>query len=222
MKIDVFSSAGTKTGSMDLPSALFEAPVRQGLMHLALLRQQGNRRRAIAHVKHRGEVAGSTRKLFQQKGTGNARRGSIRSPLLRGGGKAFGPRSNANFHRDMPRKMRRAALASCLSLKAKEGAIVGLESYPDTVKTKEFKNLLEKMKLSIGRRIVIVTSKKHRGVELSARNIPRVKTLLASYLNPEDLLNATHVVFMVDAIKATEETFGATSSKKKPIPSSAA
>ncbi len=215
MKIDVFTATGSKKGSVELPSALFEAPVRDGLMHLALLRQQGNRRHAIAHVKTRGEVAGSTAKLFQQKGTGRARRGPIRSPVMRGGGKAFGPRNNANFSKDMPKKMRRQALFSCLSLRAKEGAIVGLENYPDDVKTKKLSDLFKKMSLEQGRRIVLVLPSSHRGLELSARNIPRVKTLRAAYLNPEDILGARHIVFLVDALKVAEETFAGAKTKKE-------
>jgi large subunit ribosomal protein L4 len=107
----------------------------------------------------------------------------------------------------MPQKMRRAALLSCLSLRAKEGAILGLENYPDDVKTKSFMSLLKKLPVQIGRRIVVVLPSKHRGIELSARNIPRVKTILAQYLNPEDILGSMHVIFLVDAIAAAEKIF---------------
>jgi large subunit ribosomal protein L4 len=155
-------------------------------------------------------VAGSTKKLFQQKGTGRARRGPIRSPLLRGGGKAFGPRNEANFTKNMPKKMRRAALFSCLSMRAKQGAVIGLENYPDEVKTKSLLTLLKKLPVTLGRRIVIVLAGQHRALELSARNIPRVKTLYVSYLNPEDLLGATNIIFLVDAVKAAVETFAKT------------
>ena len=207
MKIDVYTATGTKNGSLELPASLFEAKINKGLMHLALVRQQSNRRHAIAHVKHRGEVVGSTKKLFQQKGTGRARRGPGRSPLLNGGGKAFGPRNEANFQKDMPKKMRRAALFSCLSLRAKEGAIIGLESYPDSIKTKTFMSLLKKLPVAIGRRIVFVLPSRHQGLELSARNVERVRTIHAAYLNPEDILGAQHVVFLVDAIAAAEKLF---------------
>jgi large subunit ribosomal protein L4 len=212
MKIDLFTATGTKKGSMELPARLFEAKINKGLMHLALVRQQSNRRYPIAHVKHRGEVVGTTKKAYAQKHTGAARRGALRSPLLRGGGKAFGPRNEANFQKDMPKKMRRAALFSCLSLKAKEGAIIGLENYPDEVKTKTFVDLLGKLPVDIGRRIVVVTAGRHRGVELSSRNIPRVKAIFAQYLNPEDILSARHIIFLADAVKAAEETFGGTES----------
>jgi large subunit ribosomal protein L4 len=176
-------------------------------MHLALVRQLSNRRAPIAHVKTRGEVAGTTKKAYAQKHTGNARRGALRSPLLRGGGKTFGPRNNANFRKEMPKKMRRAALFSCLSYRAKQGAIIGLENYPDTVKTKTFVDLLKKLPIEYGRRIVVVTPGRHRGLELSARNVDRVKTIFAQYLNPEDILNAKHIIFLVDAVKTAEEVF---------------
>ncbi|MFA5799567.1 MAG: 50S ribosomal protein L4 [Candidatus Peribacteraceae bacterium] len=205
--MDVYTATGAKKGSMELPAIMFEAPIRKGLMHLALVRQQSNRRHPIAHVKHRGEIAGSTKKLFQQKGTGRARRGPIRSPLLRGGGKAFGPRNEANFRKEMPKKMRRAALFSCLSLRAKEGAILGLEDYPDEVKTKTCLVLLKKLPVTLGRKITIVLPRRHRGLELSARNLPGVKTLLAAYLNPEDVLGSKNIIFLVEAVKVAEETF---------------
>ena len=207
MNVDLFTSTGTKKGSLELPSVLFEAPINKGLMHLALIRQQGNRRHSIAHAKHRGEVVGSTKKIFQQKGTGRARRGPLRSPLMRGGGKAFGPRNESNFERGMPKKMRRAALFSCLSMKAAEGAIIGLEGYSDDMKTKTFVTLLKKLPVTIGRRILFVLAARHNGLELSARNVPCVKTILAQYLNPEDVLGSTNIVFLKDAVAAAEKTF---------------
>jgi large subunit ribosomal protein L4 len=204
MQIDVFTHTGSKKGTLEL-SKLFESTVNHGLMHQAVMLQQSNRRAAIAHAKSRGEVEGSTRKLYSQKHTGRARRGSIRSPLLRGGGKAFGPKHVANFQKDMPRSMRRAALLSCLSHQAKRGAILGLESYPDTVKTKEMAILLKKLPIEYGRSVLFVVSEAHKGITMSARNIPGVKILLASYLNPEDILHSRHIIFLVDAMKKAEE-----------------
>lgn len=207
MKVDLYSATGDKKGSLELPAVMFEAPINRGLMHLALVRQHSNARRAVAHAKSRGEVRGSTRKLFQQKGTGNARRGSVRSPLLKGGGKAFGPKSRANYVKDMPQKMRRAALFSCLSLRAKDGIIVGLESYPDEVKTKTFASLCKKMALPVGRKIIVVHPGEHRGLSLSARNVKGMKTLPAAYLNPRDILEAYKIVFLADAVEAAEKVF---------------
>ncbi len=208
MKIDVYTASGAKKGSMELPAALFEAAVNQGLMHQAVVLQQSNRRKSIAHAKSRAEVIGSTKKAYQQKGTGRARRGPIRSPLLRGGGKAFGPKSERNFSKDMPKNMRRGALLSSLTVQAKNGAILGLESYPDTVKTKDAASCLSKMSIVSGKRVLIVTPSKHRGMALSTRNIPGVRAITAAYLNPEDILAARHIIFFVDAIAEAEKIFG--------------
>src|SRR3989344_737370 len=215
MKIDVYTATGAKKGTVDLPAVLFEAPINEGLMHQALVRQRSNRRTAIAHVKNRGEVRGSTRKLFQQKGTGRARRGPVRSPLLRGGGKSFGPRKNANFTKNMPQGMRHAALRSCLSLQAKNGRILGLEGYPEERKTKKAAELLKKLPVEYGRKIVFVLPGTHIYLALSIRNIPNVKSIQAAYLNPEDVLSAHYLIFLVDALKRAEEVFGTKGEKRK-------
>lgn len=209
MTIDVYTATGTKKGTAELPSALFEAPVHTGLMHQAVMMQQGNRRAAIAHAKTRSEIRGSTRKLFPQKGTGRARRGSVRSPLLKGGNKAFGPRNVANFSRSMPHAMRRRALLSSLAYQAKRGVILGLESYPDTVKTKQAYTLLQKLPVTLGRPILIIVPDRHNGLMLSVRNIPRVKTLLVHYLNPEDVLAAYHIIFLTESLQKAEQIFTA-------------
>lgn len=213
MTIDVYSSTGSKKGTATLPKALFEGAVNEGLMHQAVTRQQGNARITIAHAKGRSEVEGSTRKLYQQKGTGRARRGSIRSPLLRGGGKAFGPRKNENYATRMPQKMRRAALVSALTVQAKNGIILGLEDYPTEIKAKNAHAMLSKMPVELGRKILIVTPVKHEGITLSVRNIPNVKTVMAAYLNPVDVLGSRHIIFMVEALKKAEEVFGAKTQK---------
>jgi len=158
-------------------------------------------------VKHRGEVVGTTKKAYAQKHTGNARRGALRSPTVRGGGKSFGPRNESNFRKEMPKKMRRAALISCLSLRAKEGVVIGLENYPEDPKTKNFVALLKKLPLDYGRRIVVVTAGRHSKLELAARNVVNVKTIFAQYLNPEDVLLARKIIFLKDAVKLAEETF---------------
>lgn len=213
MGIDVYSATGQKTGTKELPS-VFMGRINEGLMHQALMRQQGNRRAPIAHAKSRGEVVGSTKKMYDQKHTGRARRGPGRSPLLRGGGKAFGPKSVRNFETHMPLKMRHAAMASCLSFLAKNGRIVGLESYGDTVKTKTLSTMLKKMPVELGRRIVVVIPGAHKGMELSARNVPNLKTLQVSYLNPEDLLTARSVIFLTEAIDKAQEMLGGEKTKR--------
>lgn len=204
----MFSSTGEKKGTLELPASLFGAPINWGLMHQALVSQQSNRRQSPAHVKTRGEIVGSTKKLYSQKHTGRARRGPIRSPLMRGGGKTFGPRNDKNYTKDMPRKMRHAAMRSCLSLQASKDAVLVLETYPNDVKTKTVAALLKKLPVDMGRKIVFVTPGVMRGLQLSARNIEGVKTLDAHYLNPEDVLNARHIIFLKDAIAVAEQVFG--------------
>jgi large subunit ribosomal protein L4 len=208
MTIDLFSAAGQKLKSLHLPTTLFTGEVNTGLMHQAVLLQQSNRRRPIAHAKTRGEVVGSTRKLFQQKGTGRARRGPVRSPVMRGGGKAFGPRSIQNYTLRMPKAMRHAALRSCLSAQQKHGSIVALESFGTEVKTKTLALLLQKLPLKNARRVLIVWGDSNRALTLSARNLTNTKTLSAAYLNPEDVLNATSIVFLVDALEVADRVFG--------------
>lgn len=207
MKSDLYSSDGKKKGTVDLPAILFEAPVSEGLMHFALLMQQSNRRMPIAHTKARGEVQGSTRKLFRQKGTGRARRGSSRANLLKGGAKSFGPKNNRNFTINMPKKMRRRALFSSLSKAAQDGKVLALEGYGDDSKTKTFVNLLSALPVSQGRKIVFVLPSHMEALERGASNVPGVKTILAPYLNPEDIIGAYHLVFLVDALKVAEDTF---------------
>lgn len=210
MTIDLYTATGEKKGTMELPASLFEAPVNKGLLHLAVVLQQANGRRAIAHVKTRGEVVGSTRKLYQQKGTGRARRGPIRSPIVRGGGKTFGPRKERNFTVHMPKKQRRAALCSSLSAAAKQGKIMGLEAYGNDPKTKTFVTLVKKLPVSLGRNILFVLPSHLPILERGARNVPGVKTILAPYLNPVDILGAHSIVFLVEALKVAEEVFGGT------------
>ncbi len=208
MKIDVFSMTGTKKGTWDLPEELFETVINEGLIHQFVTLQQSNRRIAIAHVKSRGEVQGSTHKLYAQKHTGRARRGSVRSPLLRGGGKAFGPRNTNNFTKDMPRAMRHAALRAALSLMAKRQAIFGLEGYPEQIKTKDAVALLKKLPVELGRRIVFVMPSPNKALTLSTRNIPNVSTLLAAYLNPESVVSARSIVFLEGSLEKAQEVFG--------------
>ncbi len=215
MTIDLFSAAGTKTKSLHLPETLFTGDINTGLVHQFLLLQQSNRRHPIAHAKTRGEVAGSTKKLFQQKHTGNARRGPIRSPVMKGGGKAFGPNRFQNYELKMPKAMRHAAIRSCLSMQAKEGTILALEGFGNDHKTKILAALLKKLPLKSDRRVLIVWGEKSEALVRSARNLPSVETLSAAYLNPEDVLKATAIVFLEDAFAIADQIFGKKKTEKE-------
>jgi len=220
MKVDLYSSSGEQKGQVDLPSSLFGVKVRPGLMHLAVTVQLQSRRRPVAHTLSRGEVRGSTRKLYAQKHTGRARRGAASSPLLRGGGRAFADHSERTFTRTLPREERRQALLSCLSAKATQGRILVLQDYPDAVKTKEFASVYRKLPVPHGRMVLLVLGGDHRGLTLSSRNVPGVTTLSARYLNPYDVLRAHALVFLQDALVVAEEVFGRRKPKKPKSPTS--
>lgn len=208
MNIDVYSATGTKGKQLALPDSLFGQDVNYGLMHQAVVRTQSSRRQSPAHVLTRSEVSGSTKKLFEQKHTGRARRGDIRSPSLRGGSKAFGPRNVKNYEKDMPKKMRHAALRSCLSLQASKGIVMGLEAFGDAIKTKTLVQLLGKMSIENVRNVLIVSKGVVKPLVLSARNVPGVTVVPASYLNPEAVLHARHLIFLTDAIEEADAIFG--------------
>lgn len=215
MTIDLFTATGEKQKALHLPETLFTGEINSGLAHQFLMLQQSNRRAPIAHAKTRGEVYGSTKKLFQQKHTGNARRGPIRSPLMKGGGKAFGPNRWQNYELKMPKAMRRAAIRSCLSMQAKEGSIIALEGFGTDHKTKILAALLKKLPLKSNRRVLIVWGAKSESLLRSARNLPSVETLSAAYLNPEDVLKATAIVFLEDALAVADQVFGKKKGEKE-------
>lgn len=206
MKIDLYNATGTKSGSIDLSKDLFEAKINPELMHRAVVMRLANARNAIAHVKTRSEVSATTKKMFRQKGTGNARRGSRVVTLLRGGGAVGGPRSDANFSKKMPKKERRAALFSSLTSQANDKNIFALEGLNTKIpKTKTFVDLLGK--LPEAKKYLFVLSGRDEVLEKSMRNVPGIKTIFAQYLNPLDVLHAEKICFVGDALHQTENTF---------------
>lgn len=146
MKAPLFDIKGTKTGTVDLEKSHFAVEPNTALIHRLLILQRANGRVAIAHTKHRGEVAGSTRKMFKQKGTGNARMGDRRSPIRRGGGVTFGPRSEQNWTVSMNKQERRLALLSLLTTKAQAKQIKIVSTFAGVgEKTKTMSALLTSM-----------------------------------------------------------------------------
>jgi len=208
MKIDLYNQKGEKSGSVELSEEVFGVPFNKDLVHQALVRQLANRRVAIAHTKTRAEVRGGGRKPFRQKGTGNARQGTIRAPHMKGGGVVFGPRNDRNFSKDMPKKQRRKALMSALSEKVRAKEVIALESYnSDKPKTKMFKEMLEK--LPVERNALFVLDSKNEVLVKSARNLGNVKTILASYLNIQDLQKYRTIILLKDSVIKLEEHLGA-------------
>jgi large subunit ribosomal protein L4 len=206
MKVSVLNMAGSEVGEIDLPSAIFETKINRGLMHQALVRQLANARRGTHSAKTRSEIRRTTAKWYRQKGTGRARHGSRRAPIFVGGGVAHGPKPRS-YRKDMPRKMRRAALRSALSAKASTGDIVVLDKLDvDQPKTKQMVSLLDV--LTGQQNALILMSGQNRNVELSSRNLPTVKVLPATYLNIRDLLGYQKIVLPLPALEVIQAYLG--------------
>ncbi len=210
MQVQVYGLNGEITGQIEIRDDVFGAPLNEAVVHQALVRQLANRRQGTADTRTRGEVTGSTRKLFAQKHTGRARRGDIRSPLLRKGGVAFGPHPRS-YCQDMPKKMRRLALKCVLSAKAGSGALKLVDKLElDEPKTKAISDML--IALRIDASVIIATAEAEPNVVISARNLPGVKTIPAPLLNVADLLAFKDLIMTVDAVRVVEKLWG-----EKPI-----
>ncbi|HFE65737.1 MAG TPA: 50S ribosomal protein L4, partial [Chloroflexi bacterium] len=169
MKIPVYNMAGQEVDSVELPSSIFEAKINRDLMHQALVRQMANARLGTHKTKSRGEVRLTGAKAYRQKGTGNARHGSRRAPIFVGGGVAHGPRPR-KYTKKMPRKMRRAALRSALSAKARDEEILLLDDISlDAPKTKAMAALLEQLQVEDS--ALLLLAEENENVERSARNL---------------------------------------------------
>jgi large subunit ribosomal protein L4 len=206
MRVAVRNMAGEQVNEIELPTDVFEAPVNEALMHQALVRQLANARRGTHSTKSRGEVNRSKSKWYRQKGTGRARHGSRNAPIFVGGGIAHGPRPRS-YRKRMPRKMRRAALCSALSVKAAESQIVLLDELKmEQPKTRDFVAFLER--LDVYDSALVLLPEKNEPIEKSARNIPNVKTLWAHYLNVRDLLGYDTVLIPLDSLDVIRSILG--------------
>jgi large subunit ribosomal protein L4 len=198
--------AGETVGETELRDDIFVAPVSQPLMHQALVRQLANARLGTHKSKTRGEVRGSTRKIYRQKGTGRARHGSTKVNLWTGGGVAHGPIPRS-YHKKMPRKMRRAAYRSALTVKAQENQVVVVDGLDmDRPRTREVQALIERLGLEGS--VLIMLPTKNENIERSARNLPDVKTLRASYLNIRDLLGYDYLLIPQESLEVIESILG--------------
>lgn len=198
MEVPVLNMDGQEVKQIELPADVFEAKINRGLMHQALVRQLANARLGTHNTKTRGEVRFSTRKIYRQKGTGRARHGSRRAPIFVGGGVAHGPKPR-DYTKKMPRQMRRAALRSALSAKAKAGDILVVDEVTmDRIKTRDMVAMMRR--LAGERSVLLLMADRDENVELSARNIPDVKTLRATYLNIRDLLGFETIVMPLAAL----------------------
>ncbi|MBC7248779.1 MAG: 50S ribosomal protein L4 [Anaerolineae bacterium] len=206
LRVTVYNADGEAVGEAELREDIFGIEPNVAVMHQALVRQLANARLGTHKTKSRGEVSGTTRKVWRQKGTGRARHSSRKVNLWRGGGVAHGPRPRS-YRQKMPRKMRRLALRSALSVKAADGQIVCLDELELGVpKTREMIKVLERLGLDAS--VLILLPERNENVEKSVRNIPDVSTLRASYLNVRDLLNYDYLLMPLGALREIERILG--------------
>ena len=206
MDYQLLSQQGAQQGTAPLRDDVFALTPNEAVVHQALVRQLANARQGTHDTKTRGEVAGSTKKLYRQKGTGRARQGGIRAPHRRGGGVAFGPHPR-DYRQDMPKKMRRLAIRSVLSTKAGDGELVLVEDLSfSEPKTKAMLDTLRH--LGVDGTALVVTEQPDRNLILSARNIPGVFTLPAAQLNVATLLSYKYLVMTVGAARRAEALWG--------------
>ncbi len=206
MQIPVYSMSGEVIKQIDVSDDVFTVPFNEAVVHQAVVRQLANARQGTACTKTRGEVAGSNRKLYRQKHTGNARAGNIKSPLRRGGGIVFGPKPRS-YQQAMPKKMRRLAIRGVLSAKLKDNELIVLEDLDfSQPKTKEMAKVLSA--LNINGSALVATSEMKMNVIKSARNIPEVKTVPANLLNVVDMTSHKILLMTEAAIRQVEQLWG--------------
>lgn len=206
MKAEVYDLNGEVVEQIELSEAVFALPLNETVVHQAMVRQLANGRQGTASTRDRGEVIGSTRKLYAQKHTGRARRGDIKSPLLRGGGVVFGPKPRS-YRQSMPKKMRRLALKCLLSAKIREGNIRLVQELDfKEPKTKDMVSALSS--LGIESSALIVTAQSVPNVTKSAANLTEVKVVPSALINVLDLLSYEMLVATVPAVRNIEEIWG--------------
>ncbi|MBI4772549.1 MAG: 50S ribosomal protein L4 [Chloroflexi bacterium] len=198
MEVQVLNMQGEAVQTVELPSRIFEAPINDDLMHQALVRQLANARQGTHDTRTRGEVRGGGKKPWRQKGTGRARQGSTRAPQWKGGGKVHTPHPR-DYTLRMPRKMRRAALRSALTVKAVNEQIVVVDELSLAApKTAEMAAVLQR--LAGGDSALILLAGKDLAVEKSVNNLPRASALRANYLNIRDLLGHDRLILPLEAL----------------------
>ena len=207
MEVSVYNIKGQDTGKkVELNDAIFGIEPNDHVLYLAVKQYLANQRQGTHKSKERSEITGSTRKLIRQKGGGGARRGDIKSPVLRGGGRVFSPRPR-DYWLKLNKKVKALARKSALSYKAQQDAIVVVEDFDfEAPKTKEFVNLQKNLKIE-GKKLLLVLPDVMKNVYLSARNIQKAEVMTASALNTYKVLNANVLVVTENALKLVDETF---------------
>jgi len=206
VKLQIKNTRGENAGDLDVREDVFNVPVKSALVHQVMVGQLANKRQGTAKTKTRSEVSGGGAKPRPQKHTGSSRQGSTRSPIWVGGGRAFGP-TPRSYRKRTPKKMRRLALLSVLSDKARQSDVLLLDSLElKEGKTKEIVSILSA--LNVSGSALIVTDGPNKKLVQSAGNVGNVRTLPVQVLNTLDLLNKKQLIITVDAVKRIEEIWG--------------
>jgi large subunit ribosomal protein L4 len=206
-KATVYNLTGEKTGQIDLNDVVFGVKAKASVVHQVYNALLANAREPWADTKNRGEVRGGGKKPWQQKGTGRARHGSIRSPIWRGGGVTFGPLSVRSYKQKINKKMAQVAIRMTLSDKVAQSALLVMEEMPPSAKTKDM--VAFKKNLPIAHKsLLLLTTKTDAGLRRAARNLPRVDVCDALQMNLVDLMHHQVIVATKDSIVALEKRFG--------------
>ncbi len=203
-KVSVYNMDGKEVDKIDLADSVFGVEVNEHLVHMAVVQQLANNRQGTQKAKTRSEVRGGGRKPWRQKGTGHARQGSTRSPQWTGGGVVFAP-TPRDYSFKLNRKEKRAALKSALTSRVLDEKLIVLDELKlKEIKTKEFKNVLNNLKVE---KALVILNENDENVVRSARNIPTVKTALTNTINVFDILKYNTVIVTKDAVKTIEEVY---------------
>jgi len=207
MEVKVINISGKETGAkVQLPDAIFAVEPNDHAIYLDVKQYLANQRQGTHKSKQRNEIAGSTKKLYKQKGTGGARAGSIKSPLFNGGGRIFGPQPR-DYGFKLNKKLKSLARKSALTYKAQDNSIVVLEDFSfDTVKTKNYIQLVADLKLTDAKTLLVLPAA-NNNVYLSSRNIKKAKVVTAAELNTYDVLNAGTLLLTTETVKTLTEAF---------------
>ena len=203
-KVSVYNMEGKEVETIDLSDAVFGVEVNEHLVHMAVVQQLANKRQGTQKAKTRSEVSGGGRKPWRQKGTGHARQGSTRSPQWTGGGVVFAPVPR-DYSFKLNKKEKRAALKSALTSRVQENKLIVIDELKfDEIKTKNFKNVMDNLKLA---KAYVVLNENDEKVVMSAKNLPNVQTALTNTINVYDVMKGGTVVLTKDAVKTIEEVY---------------
>lgn len=207
MEVKVINISGQETGAkVQLPDAIFAVEPNDHAIYLDVKQYLANQRQGTHKSKQRNEIAGSTKKLYKQKGTGGARAGSVKSPLFNGGGRIFGPQPR-DYSFKLNKKLKSLARKSALTYKAQDNNIVVLEDFSfDTVKTKNYTKLVADLNLAEAKTLLVLPAS-NNNIYLSSRNLKKAKVVTAAELNTYDVLNAGTLLLTTSTVKTLTEAF---------------